>query len=252
MTRHAFIIGSPNCPGQKQLPGARQDVETWNTFLTSPEGGAWKMSEITSLLDPSKATAEVELVKNRGITIDYALLAFAGHGECVQTHAGREARLFLSSEANGYLTEKTFTLFAKRELLILDACREFRDERLILANFAKAALLCNEQMLSETNRFQRLVLSRKLFDEAIAANPLGRSMVYSCEVNELCADRPSFTQILIDEATEKVTADTLARVATIQEVFPLAENVVTTAKQPQHPVYEAGRRITHLPFAVSV
>lgn len=250
MMRHAFIVVTPNCPGQKPLPGASDDASEWASFLASPEGGAWNVTEeITLLTDPSKYKLETSLLLEGDVNLDYALLAFSGHGECVDTKYGREARLYLSS--TDYVTEKGFTLSAKRELLILDSCRELRDERTLLVLNAKEASL-NEQLIRATDRARRLERSRVLFDTAISNNPLGRSFVYSCAVNETAADRPSFSKVLIEEATQKVTSDTIAGVASIQDVFPLAEKVVSNFKRPQHPEYDAGRRMTHLPFAVSI
>jgi caspase domain-containing protein len=247
ISRHAIIVVSPNCPGQKPLPGASNDARQWKSFLSSPEGGAWKPQEITVLTDPTKATLTVELAVRDDEQLDYTLLAFSGHGECVDTNHGREARLYLSS--TDYLTETGFTLSAKRELLILDACRELRDERLIKAHISEAV---EAQFSMGEDQSTRLARSRELFDAAIAGNPLGRSIVYSCGINEIASDRPSFTKVLIEEAADMAMKEEYARVVTIWEAFPRAETVVRNFKQPQNPVYEAGRRVTHLPFAVSV
>ena len=250
MKRRAFIVVTPNCPGQKPLPGADDDAREWVSFLSSPEGGAWNVDdEITVMKNPSKYSFETQRLLDDDSELDYALLAFSGHGECVDTKVGREACLFFSSTE--YVTEAGFTLSAKRELLILDSCRELRDERTLLVLNAKEADL-NEQLIKAANRSERLKQSRTHFEAAIAKNPLGRSFVYSCGVNETAADRPSFSVVLIEQSTDKVTNDFLYGVKSIQDVFPLAESVVTKFKQPQHPIYEAGRRMTHLPFAVSV
>jgi hypothetical protein len=248
MKRHAFIIVTPNCEGQKQLPGADHDADLWESFLRLPEGGAWHPDEISILKDPEQARLVLELTFARASGPDFALLAFSGHGECVETTRGRESRMYLSTAR--YLTEKTFTLDCRRELLIIDACREYRLESSIESFLAKVAL-ANDRLL-ENRRLDRHTRARKLFDDAIAQNPEGRSFVYSCDVNQTASDRPSFTQVLIERATDLVTNDPLERIATIQDVFPAAAELVSTFNQPQKAVYEAGRRITHLPFAVSV
>ena len=247
MNRIAFIVVTPNCPGLKPLPGALDDAGEWKSYLTSPEGGAWKeeRGEIIILTDPAKAPLLIDLYLKSKPQLDYALMAFSGHGDCIQNQQGQEAHLYLS--ANDSVTEKDFTLHAKRELLILDACREFHDERIIV----KAAA-ANARMMILESLEEKLMKSRQLFDAAIAANPLGRSIVYSCSVDENASDRPSFTEVLLGKGIEKAKEEKYAKALTIMDVFPSADLVAQSFKLPQHPVYDAGRRITHLPFAVSV
>ncbi len=78
MKRKAILIESSNVIGQRDLPGARVDVENWNNFLKGFLGGSWQASEINILRKPSSALVTAHL----NVEADtYTFLAFSGHGE---------------------------------------------------------------------------------------------------------------------------------------------------------------------------
>src|SRR5271167_2315021 len=80
MKKHAVIIVTPNCPKHDKLPGAERDAVAWSDFLQSPEGGAWHEGEISIYEDPSTDSVDGILKSNRMLNLEYALLAFSGHG----------------------------------------------------------------------------------------------------------------------------------------------------------------------------
>lgn len=248
MNRIAVIVATPNCPGLDPLPGADDDIRAWKAFLETPEGGAWEENrgEVKVFKNPTMLEIESYLKTKASASLDYVLLTFSGHGEMVHTSQGLESRLYLDKTT--YLTERTFSLNAQRELLILDACRQYRDERMHIMN--KAAV--NESIKSADLQSARHQEARKLFTDHVGTNPTGRSLVYSCEKNEIASDRPSFSGELISAGITQAKAERYKKVLAINEVFPTAKAAAAAFKQPQHAVYEGGRRITHLPFSVSL
>ena len=247
MKRRAIIVATPEYPGSP-LPGTMEDVVGWRSFLASPEGGAWEQSEIEFYTDPGFAALQAHLLVDADPSLDYALLAFSGHGEHVQSRYGStETRLGI--KPGEWLTETSFTLKAKRELIIMDACRQLRVEKepMLMKKLARA-----NESLTQFSAVDRFAKSRRLFEEAIEGNPTGRSFVYSCSVNQSANDSPSFTKILIAETINQVTSDRLVHTVAIDKAFQFGASGISSFKQPQSPVYEGGRRLTHLPFAVSV
>lgn len=244
--RQAIIVVTPNSP-HGLLPGAEQDAQDWSRFLPSVEGGAWKDYEICVLRDPSKAAVNIWLEHAKKRNIDYAILAFSGHGEVVKTSYSQETRIYVSK--SDYFTEKTFTADAQRELVILDACRELRVEK-SLEKIAAANVLA-EAFSSRAE--DRLRLAREYYDKAINENPVGRTFVYSCSVNETASDDPSFSRVFVGEGVELATSHPTRSVISAKSVFDRSKSlIVENFKQKQTPVYDGGRRITHLPFSVSI
>lgn len=78
MQRKAVLIESSDTKGQRDLPGARVDVENWDNFLRSMLGGSWSSSEIVTLRKPSSS----QLASCLTVESDcYTFVAFSGHGE---------------------------------------------------------------------------------------------------------------------------------------------------------------------------
>lgn len=246
MKRIALIIATPNYP-KKPLPGAEQDSQDWEAFLPSVEGGAWHSSEVHVLRDPTRLTVGIWLALLRTQKPDFALLAFSGHGEVVQTQYARETRLYLSPTE--YLTEQTFTIGSQRELLIMDACRELRIETESIIKLAASNV---REWVSKSDE-NRLAIARELYDANIARNPAGRTFVYSCSIDETASDEPSFSRVLIGEGKRLAIAAPYRGIISIREAFDSASTVVRqNFIHTQTPVYNGGRRLTDLPFAASV
>lgn len=247
MKRHAIIIVTPNLPGQTKLPGAQLDADTWRSFLLSPEGGAWKEGEITVMSDSDHDHIKLVLEYQKQRELDYALIAFSGHGHYqVYQNGSTETQMFIGP--NVYLTEKNLTVRAKRELAVMDSCREYGGE--IITETKKIALAAaNEWMIRAEDRFAK---SREIFDKALAQSPEGRTLVYSCSLNQTAGDKQSFTRFLISDAERLAVASKFVQTVSIKEAFDVAQPETHEANYPQQPVYEGGRRLTHYPFSVSL
>jgi hypothetical protein len=246
MKKLAIIIATPNCPKHSKLPGATEDANTWQSFLRSPEGGAWEEKEIEIYSDPSKILLDMVLSNRKSLSLDYALLAFSGHGSYYKsTNNFTETRMLISD--TDYLTENTFTIKARRELVIMDACREYGGELLVenMANMARAM----EASAAIEDRFRR---AREEFDKALSATPEGRSLVFSCDLNQTAHDISSFTRFLISDGKRLAREARTVCTISIKEAFDAAETKPSEVNYPQKPIYQGQRRSTHFPFSVSV
>jgi hypothetical protein len=76
ISRRACIIGSSQSV-HGRLPGVDADRANYRAFLRSSAGGAWEAFEILDLSAPSAADLRNAL---DGHGLDYALVAFLGHG----------------------------------------------------------------------------------------------------------------------------------------------------------------------------
>jgi hypothetical protein len=91
-----------------------------------------------------------------------------------------------------------------------------------------------------------------VFDEAVSLTPMGRTLLYSCDLNQTAQDVNSFTRCLIDDAKELARCDLHKRAISIKEIFEVTRHKPAIANHPQYPTYDGGRRRLHIPFAVSV
>jgi len=246
MKKQAIIIVTPNLPGSDKLPGAAQDAEAWRSFLLSPEGGAWQLEEIKVLSDQSTSVIEGVLTLESQKGLDYCLLAFSGHGHYkVLPDSTKETRLFVSHTE--YFTERTLSVRAKRELVVMDACREYGGE--VITENEKISSFSGSRMIRAEDRFAK---AREIFEKALLLSPEGRTLIYSCSLNQKAGDIFSFTRFLISDAERLAAECRLQQTISVKAAFDAAEAKPLIHNAPQKPVYDAGRCFTHLPFSVSL
>lgn len=79
--RKAILISSPVSTG-KDL-GTDADVDLWQKFLTSSNGGCWTSKEIQPFFSPTAQTV-IDYIRNLKVVypkLDYVFLAYSGHGQ---------------------------------------------------------------------------------------------------------------------------------------------------------------------------
>ena len=246
MKKQAIIIVTPNCPKHDHLPGATKDAEAWKDFLLSPEGGAWNEDEIRILSDCSKSHVDLVLETHKMKALDYSLLAFSGHGFYKKLPDNSTETRMLLSETD-YLTESTLTVRARRELVIMDACRQYGGE--VIEEMAKIATFSNAQVVRAEDRFAK---ARAMYESALSLSPEGRTLIFSCSLNQTAADKASFSRFLISDAERLARAAATIRTVSVKEAFDAAESKPLKDNYPQKPTYDGGRRVTHFPFSVSL
>jgi hypothetical protein len=242
-TRRALLIASPDIPNDL-LPGARQDVSNFETFLLSLEGGSWNRSEITKLFNPTKTDLLRAVYAMQGT--DYAFITFSGHGAHHSSKELNDTSLQLTRVETCYVSEVNPQ--NERHTLIVDTCRALVQ---IKEELLKRAFAANEAVGGKISVQQ----SRGLFDDAFAAADAGRVVAYSCQVGQAAGESASggvFSRALVDEASAWATQASSRQVLSVKDAFTLAQTKTYRTNAPQLPVLEAGRRLRHFPFAVSL
>jgi len=243
MKRHAIIVVCPKSSKYGDLPGAEADAQNYLDYLPSAEGGAWNPGEIALFRNPSRAELKLALTSTWGV--EYAHLAFSGHGYHIQGGDLDETRLILNDYEEMSVPE--FTTGRNRELAIIDACRKVEyvsePEARILANLAEV----------EKSGHTRLQC-RALFERKIMEAEEGRIEMYSCDLNQAAGESRRggfFTRALLDGARQWARSLIYSGSHTLstREAFAIAES---GTKRPQRPQYQPGRRLVHFPFGVMI
>lgn len=128
--------------------GAHNDYDTYHTYFTSLEGGAWDESEILRIHEPTRAQLlnylDTPYIKN----LDYLVLVFSGHGGLADNKQDTKLCLRGNALIDAYtVTDREIQHKAKRQLTILDCCRyyEINNRQVILetVNASKQAFDMN-------------------------------------------------------------------------------------------------------------
>lgn len=230
MTRKAILIGGDY--DRDQLDGVKQDLDAWKGYLQSRAGGQWRPDEIITMIRSAKE--QVLRAVSDAAVADYAIVCFSGHGDVVRDRYGFSCTRAYLDDAT-VMMEDELNPGNDRCTLFMDCCRHPVEEPSIsigLDSFAESFSLRRD--------------TRRIFDSAVAHCEKGFVKVYAAGYDESAADAKSFTRTLIGVAEE--WAGENMGVLTLKEAIPLASNGLDPQ---QNPVYNAGRRLGHFPFAVS-
>lgn len=241
ISRQAILIGAPSV--KPKLPGVTVDINDIKRFLLSKKGGDWSASEIVILSDPSSAAvyAQIESARYK----DYVFITCSGHGEH-RVGKGLDETVMYVKE-NETVSIDRINPKNKRHLVIVDVCRNLvKIEKMEEARAAMEAF-----MESAAKSF---IDYRKIFDDAVMANPEGRIVAYSCDLNQSAGDDGCggvFTQELL--AAPKYFSSTnnnQCGIVDISQAFDQAKKMTYEKNAPQSPVFNAGRRMDFYPFAI--
>jgi hypothetical protein len=242
LTRQAILIGAPSVT--PELPGVRQDINDFKNFLLSNKGGAWKSTEITTLIDPSPFVVKTHI--HLAQSADYVFILCAGHGE---HQVGRNL-----DETVMYLNEKeTISINEvnpknKRHLVIVDTCR-------VLVKVTKLAMEARTEAALTLDSAEAYVDYRQVFDDAIMNTSEGRIVAYSCDINQAAGDDGTggvFTQALLSSSNMfKPIGYSKYDIVNISQAFDRAKEITYKKNAPQSPVFNAGRRRDFFPFCIA-
>lgn len=241
MNRKALIIEASEVPRQDVLRGAKIDADSWRVWLKSNAGGGWFDSEIKVFNTPT--IKEIENYVRYLSLCDYGFVAFSGHG--YQSRELNEVKLCLR---DGNLPARGLEMNASKCTIVIDACREVLSDAIMESTqesevrslYAKAAQLRNY---------------RKEFEVLVDAAPAGVVWLFACDVSEAAGESSKtggyFTQSLIS-AGKRASSDNVngMRPLMINSAFQSAKQRTMELNKRQTPQIEAGRRITHFPFAI--
>lgn len=240
ITRKAILIGAPSV--KPELPGVRVDLDHIKSFLTSNKGGAWKESEITTLVDPFPAVVKAHL--KLAEDSDYVFVTCSGHGEH-RVGKGIDDTVMYLNESDA-ISINEVNPKNKRHLVIVDVCRNIVE---IKRDQAFAVAKATMESMSESH-----INYRKIFDDAIMATSEGRIVAYSCDLNQAAGDDGNggvFTQALLAATLKhKPSGSQAYGVLDIKAAFDTASEDTYRKNAPQKPVFNAGRRREFFPFAI--
>ena len=181
MKRKALLIGN-----SRGLTGVQIDLDNFESFLHSNEGGAWNLDEITVLPNATNKQLNLAIESIRESQADYCIVYFSGHG-------GFERQTILELADESLINENELHHLSTRQLTIFDCCR-YQEERVIFES-ANASLESFE--ISDSNR----EYYRKKYDERILKAIPQQARLYSCSIGEISNDTPEggiYTKALLE------------------------------------------------------
>jgi len=231
MYRKAILIGAPNCPGETELPGVKEDMKSFCEYLNRNESGAWEHDEIIVLENQSKAKI-LETIR-RYSYCDYVILLAAGHGSV------RESVNFdtvLHTGVNEFISSKELQIDCERQTIIMDVCRsvafDVSNRKTSLESF-RAKL--ESHVIMDSLQPSREDYKRQ-FNKQLLSSPRGYFKFYSCDTNESASDQPSYTQALLEAGLSNSTKSILK---THNNAIPIIKN----ANPQQNPQSNTGRTL---------
>jgi hypothetical protein len=241
ISRQAILIGAPSV--KPVLPGVTVDINDIKRFLLSNKGGDWRADEIVILSDPSSAAvyAQIESARYK----DYVFITCSGHGEH-RVGKGLDETVMYVKE-NETVSIDRINPKNKRHLVIVDVCRN-----LVKIEKMKEVRAAMEAFMEKAAK--PFIDYRKIFDNAVMANPEGRIVAYSCNINQSAGDDGNggvFTQeLLASPSSFSPTNNNQYGIVKINQAFEHAKEMTYKKNAPQTPVFNAGRRMDFYPFAI--
>lgn len=232
MNRKALIIGAAY--GDPKIPGVYTDLTTWDAFLKSDIGGAWRNDEVNVCKDPEPE--ELRTALGYLGQADFGFLVFCGHGATVRRDKPwDETELYFGEY--GQLLDSEINPGSPRCTLLLDCCRGYLDAE-------EDRKLLNEKSAS----FSVRTSSRAIFDRELEAAEKGLVTIYAASEGEDADDIKSFSKQLIHQA--RITMERHTGVLNQALAVELTAEAMKKTTPQQHPEYRGGRRRNHFPFSV--
>lgn len=259
--RFAILIESGMVGGHDELPGARKDLDTWKSFLSSDLGGAWEEREMAVLHMPPLNLVRGYLKRHAG---EYIFLAFSGHGREDVYADGRRRICACLNSADGYVDVDELTP-ASFGTAVLDCCRW--NDGTVIANGAPAeSFAAAMDSLAESARRPLTPAERARIREekrsawmgALRKWGVGRVQMFACGSMESAGENPKsggFYTSFLTKAARKWERDEAFRhhgivIYSTLQAHDSAVRGMAARNPQQHPQYVAGVRNQQYPFAV--
>lgn len=231
MKKKALILGNLD-----PKLGVEKDINYFNSFLKSLNGGAWNDSEIDILKSPSKLDLQTRINFYKRLNLDYFVLLFGGHGDTSQgiTH------IYPSHKEKYDLSEEYFKGIAKKQLSIFDCCRDVR--KTISENIAKLSTesVAMDSMVSYLTRDEVRTIYHNCINSAVEQD----LRLYACSIGEFAQDDDGglYTQNLISNAIQlsKGNERTVSAITVHQTTSPV---VYRKSNGKQTPTYKGLIRV---------
>lgn len=251
MKRKAILIESSNVAGHNDLPGARVDIENWQIFLKSENGGSWKTTEIVVLRKPLSTQVEAELK----VSMDtYCFVAFSGHGS--------EGSVVLNDVYDNF-SISNLTPKGERGTMIVDSCRGFSGarhysfsagHRLAQGKMAAFANQSSDQIVAlnaksaetlellenRTANTRRAYASNAfvVWGDALTKSAKGTVKMYSCSAGQAAGEDPSsggyYTSLLLEGAEAWVSQSNYQSVYSTKNAHDYAKVKLPAQQVPEY------------------
>lgn len=175
MKRRALIIYCDNTQSGP-LNGPSIDETNYQAFLQSNLGGDWFSSEILSLQNPTIQQVRYAIL-NHLANADYTFMIFSGHGY-IDTNDGGLQYCELSG---GSTPLRNLWSSAKRQTIIVDACRGFYSRRHVLLEKSFSGI-------GDLSNFEGIPSTRDLFTRAVLNCNEGKIALYAAGRNQSALD----------------------------------------------------------------
>jgi hypothetical protein len=248
LNRNALIISNPGEPGaENYCEGVKRDVDNFNSFLLSPNGGMWRASEIERMDRPTKVAVRQKLAGLKDS--DYLQLIFCGHGY----HSNSRDSTIVELRKGEEIDSIEFRGISKKQTLILDCCRERHPDvpTIMMDSMIKAAR--NRPLINPDD-------CRRLFNQKIADCSSGLVVLHGCDEDETAGDDSKrggyYSSSLLRAAKEwasEETVDTSKQYKTLSIVsahkgaVPLVQKLSGGNQNPQ---IEKPRSDPYFPFSI--
>ncbi len=239
MKRFALIVEASEVPGEDKLPGAAADALNYYEWLYSKSGGDWFGSEIVVLHTPT--VAQVKKAVSDAGKVDYAFVAFSGHG----FHHGEldETQVCLRG---GFMSARRLMPNADRCAVVVDACRHVLGEE--VRESIKLSATINKAFPYADRDY------RKDFENEMSRAEKGSVFLFSCDLDEAAGEGNRggyFSRSLYRIGVNFRNSNTKGtNWLPMDKAFRRAAEMTRTRNPQQNPRFQTGSRSKHFPFAV--
>ena len=245
MKRTAILIEASNVLGEKELPGAKKDVENWTAFLASHLGGFWDKSEILTFNKPNTQQIKTLLAHQKD---GYCFVIFSGHGQDGSVVLNETERKVSYQDLYPRGTKGT---------LIIDACRGLPEEKItVVASALNSGYFAGRSVpmsVMVNEQADDILAHRKIWLNALDRHPTGIVTMISCAKGQSADEDANaggyYTSLLMTGAHKWEKDDKIQ-----QEIFTTLEAhdyAVKNLPPQQTPEYRPNRN-TSFPFAAKL
>lgn len=236
---------------QSYLRGVLADVENYQSFFTSLEGGAWnKDSEMEIFHKPS--AKEIYDYIDDNADSDYFLIVFCGHGYYYNDDTIWE----LGSGEELPLTNLRSWVRHTRSLIICDCCRVKPRKEPVMESFNSRTIMFSEGGTIRDRNVARMLYNKAIRDTDEKISTIG----YAASEGESAGESSkggyySHSLLKAASAKSKSSHSLMSRstkiIASFIECHNIADPmVVKLSNEEQHPDYSTGRYANQLPFVL--
>lgn len=247
MKKRLIIIYNEGTIGKNYLKGVLKDVENYQEFFTSLEGGAWLSEEIKIFHKPNISQLFDHINKN--VDSEYFMIVFCGHGGSLD----EDTILELNNKDDLPLSKLYSWVSHTRNLIICDCCRVAPTiEPITESHIIKTKMFSKD--ISRTN----IIKARMAYHKAIRLTDYTISTIgFAASLGEKAGESVKggyYSYSLLKAAAAAVRNPNFVEdTITFLDCHYMAESAVEhLSRGRQHPDYYTTRDKNQLPFVVKV